>query len=157
MCLAGNRCPTWGSQFKQNLSSKTIAELNIRVTEPVFAHSNTLKLGHHVEMRLNTSLFRGRGRQNLFLLLQPMVTLSFSFAIHANIYLSEGVTDTVNKQQKKHRNKTEQKLTLQPQYGQLVSWTWSDTKGLLFPEPQLQEKKLSSCHLTTCVKYHLTV
>lgn len=42
--------PPWGSQSKQNLSSKTIAELNIRVREPVFAHSDKQEVGHHVDM-----------------------------------------------------------------------------------------------------------
>lgn len=34
-----------GSQSKQNLSSKTIAELNIRVREPVCARGDAQKVG----------------------------------------------------------------------------------------------------------------
>lgn len=43
--------PPWDSQSKQNPSSKTVAELNIRVREPAFARSDTQKVGHDADAR----------------------------------------------------------------------------------------------------------
>lgn len=52
--------PFGRSQSKQNLSSKTIAELNIRDREPVFAHSDTLEVGHRVDMSAKHFILQNR-------------------------------------------------------------------------------------------------